>query len=169
MTRPSPLRRPARLLVALALAGALAACDEPLRQPPLAKGVEPPVATRVMVLAGDTLIIDGRHYHLANVVTPQSIPDARCWAEALGAKHAVQRVKQLLRDARTIKIRPTGQFDGYNRTLAYISLDGLDLGQTLYDEGTAAKPADGVFRWCEQISRELDGAPRWGSLSEPGR
>lgn len=169
MTTQSTLRLAGRMLACLALGGALAACDAPSRQPPATKGADMPPATRVMVLAGDTLVIDGRHYHLANVVTPQGIPDARCWAEAVSAKHSVQVVKQLLRDARTIKVRPTGRFDGYNRSLAYVSLDGLDLGQTLYDQGTAAKPADGVFRWCEQISRELDGGPAWGSMSEPGR
>ncbi len=165
MTTPHTLR----MILIVALAAMATACDRPGRQPPLPKNVALPVATRVMVLAGDAMIIDGRHYALANAVTPQGIPDARCWAEAVAAKHSIQVVKRLLGDARAISVRPTGQFDSYNRTLAYISLDGLDLGQTLYDEGAAAKPADGVFRWCEQISRELDGAPSWGSLSEPGR
>jgi hypothetical protein len=68
-----------------------------------------------------------------------------------------------------MKVEHTGKRDSYDRSLVLVSLDGLDLGQTLYDRGAAAKPSDGAFRWCEPVSRELDGAPTWGSLNEPGR
>ena len=154
----------------MAAVALIAGCDKgSLTAPESRADIPEPVASRVLVLAGDTLVIDGRHVALANVVSPQAIPDARCWAEALAAKHAVQTVKGLLREARVMKVTPTGKLDSYGRTLATVSLDGLDLGQTLYDSGVAAKPADRTFRWCEAVSFELDGAPTWSSLSEPGR
>jgi endonuclease YncB( thermonuclease family) len=162
----APLPRRALALTALLLLGA---CGDRAPLPVVSDAQARPPASRVMVLAGDTLVIDGKHIELANAVAPQGIPDARCWAEALAAKQTVQYVKSLLRDSRTMKVIPTGEVDNYGRTLAHVKLDGLDLGQTLYDNGAAAQPLRGSFRWCEPVSRELDGAPRWSSLSEPGR
>jgi hypothetical protein len=148
----------------------LAACDQQrMAEPTKASATELTVASRVMVLAGDTLVIDGKHVQLANAVAPQGIPSARCWAEALAAKHAVQYVKRLLLEAQGIEVLPTGEVDGHGRTVATVSLDGLDLGRTLFDNGAAAQPSDGVFRWCEGFSQESDGGPTFSSLNEPGR
>jgi len=159
-----------RLASLLAATAVLAGCGpDPVTAPQPKAEAPVPVASRVLVLAGDTMVIDGKHIHLANIVAPQGIPEARCWGESLSAKHAVQLVKRLLQDAHKIEVQPTGQIDSHGRTLALVSLDGLDLGQTLYDNGAAAMPSNGRFRWCEAISREVDGGPRWSSLMEPGR
>jgi hypothetical protein len=126
----------------------------------------PSVAERVSVLSGDTFIIDGRGVRLANAFAPEPIPRARCWAEALAAKQTARVVQQLIREATTIEVRPTGPRDEYNRQFAIVTLGGLDLGQTLYDEGLAGRPGTTRFPWCDPISKNAEGAPTIYSLME---
>lgn len=126
----------------------------------------PSVAERVSVLSGDTFMVDGRGVRLANAFAPEPIPHARCWAEALAAKQAARVVQQMMREATTIEVRPTGPRDTYNREFAIVSLDGLDLGRTLYDEGMAGQPGTQRFPWCDPISQNAEGAPTIYSLME---
>ncbi len=126
----------------------------------------PSVAERVSVLSADTYVIDGRHVRLANAFTPEPPPQARCWSEALAAKLAARVVQQMMREASSIEIRPTGARDSYNREVAYVTLSGLDLGQTLYDEGLAGQPGTRRFPWCVPISQRAEGAPTIYSLME---
>lgn len=126
----------------------------------------PSVAERVSVLSGDTYMVDGRGVRLANAFAPEPIPRARCWAEALAAKQTARIVQQMIREARTIEVRPTGPRDSYNREFAIIRLDGLDLGQTLYDDGLAGRPGTRRFPWCDPISQNPEGAPTVSSLME---
>jgi endonuclease YncB( thermonuclease family) len=156
-------------LAALLVAGglALAGCGR-RAEPPLQAPAGLTVAERVRVLNADVLVIDGRHVRLAGAATPQPIPDARCWAEALAAKQATAAVRDLVRGARTLSIQPTGQTDSYNRAIAHVLLDDQDLARTLHDAGLAAdKPLDG-FGWCEPISKEEPGAPEFKALMDFG-
>jgi len=159
-----------RLTVLVVLAAlATAGCDRTAEKP-LASGPLPPtVASRVWVLAGDSLIVDGQHLRLANAYAPQTIPDARCWSEALAAKFATQKVKEWMRSARTIEIEHTGERDNYNRSIARVSLDGLDLGEQLFHEGLAGQPGKGRFEWCNPLSVTSQGAPSWSAFGENGR
>ena len=152
--------RPAVLLTALCL---LAACHKP-EAPASVLASGPSVASRVKVLGGDVMVIDGLHVRLANAVAPQIVPGARCWAEALAAKLTMDVVKGQVLSARTIQVRPTGKPDDFGRTPAYVLLDGVDLGQTLFMQGAAAQPPDGRFRWCEGISVQQEGAPQVSTL-----
>lgn len=125
----------------------------------------------VTVLNSDILVIDGKHVRLSNASTPQPIPDAHCWAEALAAKQATRTVKALVDRAITVQIEPTGKVDKFERTIARVLIDGADLGQLLYDEGLAAKGKSDRFEWCDPISRNETGAPSVFSMMEmtPGR
>lgn len=153
-------------LAAIAAAGlGLVACQA--EQLPVERGeAGPSVAERVSVLSGDTFVVDGRGVRLANAFAPEPIPRARCWAEALAAKHAARVVQQMMREATSIEVRPTGPRDEYNRQFALVTLSGLDLGQTLYDEGLAGRPGTQRFPWCDPISQNAPGAPTVYSLME---
>lgn len=153
-------------LAAIGAAGlGLLACQA---ERPAADRTAPPpsVAERVSVLSGDTFIVDGRGVRLANAFAPEPIPRARCWAEALAAKQTARVVQQMMREASSIEIRPTGRRDSYNREFAIVMLGGLDLGQTLYDEGMAGRDGVSRFPWCEPISQNAKGAPTVYSLYE---
>ena len=45
-----------------------------------------------------------------------------------------------------------------------MTIDGADLGDTLYDQGYAARPANPRFDWCQPISQKAEGAPKISSL-----
>lgn len=148
----------------------LAACaprDD--KEPPPKPPPGPSIAERVQVLAADVLVIDGRHVRLADVVTPQPIPDARCWAEALAAKQATLATRELVRDARTLRIEPTGRKDEYGREISHVILDNEDLAHTLHDAGFAAETQPGRFTWCDRISAGGEGAPEVKSLMDFSR
>jgi endonuclease YncB( thermonuclease family) len=149
------------LLAALALAG----CGRKSEKPPVG---EAPAAIRpnVVVLAADTLVIDGKHYKLSNAFAPEPVPDARCWAEALAAKQATRTAAAMVAHAASIQAHPTGGVDEYARVLAKIDIDGADLGQTLFEQGLAARPAKGRFEWCNPISRGDPGAPNVMTMME---
>jgi len=123
------------------------------------------------VLNADVLVIEGKHYRLANGFAPQPVPDARCWAEGVAAKQAARVVAAMVDQAAQVQAIPTGGVDEYNRTLATIRVDGADLGQVLFEQGLAARPAKGRFEWCNPVSRNDPGAPEVFSMMElsPGR
>lgn len=158
----------ARTGIALAV-GLIAAGCQRREEPPFRPPAGPSVADRVQVLNADVLVIDGRHVRLAGAVTPQPIPDARCWAEALAAKQATAAVRDLVRSARDVRVEPTGRTDPYNRAIARVILDGQNLGHVLHDQGMAAETESGRFAWCDPISRGGEGAPDVKSLMDFSR
>lgn len=150
---------PTALIALAALAGA---CDKP--QKPLASAPPPSITAHVRVLDADVLIVDGLHVRLANAYGPESLLHARCWAESLAADHAAEYVKALVQHARSYGFKPTGETDGYNRTVGNLTIDGADLGDILYGQGLAARPSKPRFDWCQPISQKADGAPQISSL-----
>ena len=150
------------LAAALALAAATAACSKP--EPPLKASAPPSITSHVLVLDADVLVVDGRHVRLANAYAPESLLHARCWAESLASDRASQYVKDLVQRARAFDFKPTGATDDYGRTYGLLTIDGADLGDTLYDAGLASRPSDPRFDWCGPISKKVQGAPRISSL-----
>jgi hypothetical protein len=145
---------------------ALAGCRE---QPLLTDDETPPaqaLSERVQVLSADTLVIDKTPVRLANAFAPEPIPQARCWAEAVASNQATDVVREIVRGARTVDVKAVGGFDEYHRPFSTVTLDGLDLGQTLYDRGLAARPGETRrrFEWCNPISQQDPGAPTLSSL-----
>ena len=118
----------------------LSAC-RPAAAPAPKREADVPMRPSVMVLAGDILVIDGQHIHLAGVVTPQPLPAARCWAEAVAAKQTRLQVKALVTSATNIKVTPTGEYDAQRRILGQVNLDGVDLGSNSSRRALRPSPA----------------------------
>jgi micrococcal nuclease len=97
---------------------------------------------------GDTIVSPaGERIRVANVDTAEMA--CRCAAECNLAQAAKRRVQALLDRARHVELRPYQRArDKYGRTLAYVVLDGRDLGDALVGEGLARR-WDGARRpWC---------------------
>ena len=155
-----------KLIVTALAVATLAACQ---RTPDPPSSILPPpgLGDRVRVLSADAMVIDGQHVRLANAYAPQGIPDARCWAEATAAQTTLAWVRAKMREAREIAIEPATGFDEFHRQLAIVKVDGVDLGQEMYETGLAARRTDGLngrFAWCEPISGKAAGAPTVTSL-----
>lgn len=154
-----------RLKPALAALLALAALSCEQREPLLRdKGFEGPDPYDVQVVDAEVLLIDGQRIHLANVDAPALVPSSRCWGEAVAARGAVQALQAMVREGRTVEVRHTGQRDPLGRSLAHVLIDGLDVGDALYEQALAARPGPQAFRWCEPMSRSREGAPSMNPL-----
>jgi len=155
------------LLVPAALAAALAACGP--REEARTSSRTDVALNNVLATQGDALMINGKHVRLANAEAPLRTPYARCWAEAIAGREARKRVSDLATAAREIDIQPTGKTDEYGRTVARVSLDGLDLGESLVQDGYAVTPGEHPFNWCAPVSTNIDNAPNINALADLGR
>jgi endonuclease YncB( thermonuclease family) len=161
------------LLFATVLVGllGLAACSQPAASSlftQTASTVDTAPAPQIEVLRGDVLVVDGRHLRLVDVTVPQAAPDAHCAAEAIASRQAQLRLADLTRRVRSIVVTPTGGFDGYGRTLARVTLDGVDPATTLIEEGLAVAPQPAGFDWCDATSTTQPAAQRITMLSFKG-
>ncbi len=118
------------------------------------------------MLDGDTFSIDGRRVRLINADAPEPMPGARCPGEAIAAREAVKFAQQVVREGRTLAVEPGGRMDRFGRRLTRVSIDGLDLGDTLHQAGYAARRSDPPFNWCGRVS--ADGGPPLTSLLPRG-
>jgi endonuclease YncB( thermonuclease family) len=125
-------------------------------------------STSVAVLQSDVLVINGQAVHLADAVTPQPSPNARCAAEALAARQAVLRLKTLASGVKTVTVTPTGVRDSANRPFAHILLDGEDPAHDLIIDGLAVAPGDKAFDWCGPISASFPRGAHIADLSFSG-
>lgn len=143
----------------------IAACSP---RPALFADVPAARVPQVIVLEPDALVVDGRHVRLSNAAAPHLVPHASCWAEALAARQARQAVKGLVATAHEVTVSPTGGTDEYDRTLAHVTVDGVDLGQALRDDGLAAAPGDPPFDWCGPVSTNIARGPSYSVLARAG-
>ena len=68
-----------------------------------------------------------------------------------------------------VTVIPTGGADEYNRSLGRVVVDGVDLGQTLLDDGLAALPGNTPFDWCGPLRPDIARGPRFpGSAASGG-
>ena len=125
-------------------------------------------AASVAVLQSDVLVIDGEAVHLADAVTPQPSPDARCAAEALAARQAALRLKTLARGVRTVSFTATGARDSANRRYGHVLLDGEDPAHDLIEDGLAVAPGGKPFDWCGPISASFPRGAHSADLSFSG-
>jgi endonuclease YncB( thermonuclease family) len=157
------------LLSALVLLTALALLPACARRAPLfAEAAPAGPAASVAVLQSDVLVINGEAVHLADAVTPQPSPDARCTAEALAARQAALRLKSLASGTTTVTVTPTGVRDGSNRPYAHVLLDGEDPAHDLIVEGLAVAPGGKPFDWCGPVSASFPRAAHIADLSFSG-
>lgn len=160
-----------KLVILSLLAVGLAGCQK-TPDPPSSINLPPGLGDRVRVLAADAMVIDGKHIRLSNAYAPQGIPDARCWAEASAAKQATQWVRARMREGREVTVEPTGGFDEFHRELAVVHVDGVDLGQLMFENGLASRRStgrDNRFPWCEPISAKAADAPGENALLDDGK
>jgi endonuclease YncB( thermonuclease family) len=103
------------------------------------------------VVDGDTLE-DMRAditYRIVNIDTPETGSRARCNAERALGDRATALARSLISRARDLELRPTGRIDRYGRTIAFVLIDGRDLGETLIAEGVARPWRGRREPWCD--------------------
>lgn len=158
------------LLVSLFVALALAACARPAASSLFTQAADAAAtAPAIEVLHGDVLVVGGRHLRLADETAPQASPDAHCAAEAVAARQAELRLRDLTRRVRTVDVTPTGGVDDHGRSFARVRLDGVDPAGILIDEGLAVSPQPGGFDWCAASGATAPAAQHIAMLSFAGR
>lgn len=112
---------------------------------------------RFVIIDGDTVDYRGERIRILNIDAPESFR-SRCEAELKLALRTKERLAQLLR-AGTVEIDRQGE-DRYRRSLARLSVRGVDVGTTLVREGLALPWEDGAAakaarlqKWCGARSR----------------
>lgn len=108
-------------------------------------------AQRLRVVDGDTLedMAANVTYRVVNIDTPEAGQRARCSAERNLANRATQQVRTLLSRAAAVELQPTGRIDRYGRTIAFVLIDGRDLGEMLIAEGLARPWRGRREPWCD--------------------
>ena len=148
--------RLAALIFALAFGIGLAT----MPSPPIARG-EPTDAKsestrsrietpRFRVIDGDTLedMSADITYRIENIDTPETGSRARCQAERDLGNRATQQARALVSSG-DVELRPTGRIDRYGRTIAFVLIDGRDLGETMIGEGLARPWRGRREPWCD--------------------
>lgn len=130
-----------RALIALA---ALAACSA------AALAQTGPANPSWRVIDGDTLEnqTTGERIRLVNIDTPETGPRARCAAERQLGERATQRARSLIAAAARVEVARTGRTDRYQRTIAFIRVDGRDFGERMIAEGLARPWRGRREPWC---------------------
>ena len=109
------------------------------------------VTSRVRVVDGDTLedMASAITYRLVNIDTPETGSRARCTAERNLGDRATAAARALISQARRIELNATGRIDRYGRTIAFVVIDGQDMGETLMAEGLARPWRGRREPWCD--------------------
>jgi endonuclease YncB( thermonuclease family) len=168
-----PMTKFAAIILATVVFGllGLSACSQPTASSLFTKtaaAADVAAPPQIVVLRGDVLVVDGRHLRLVDAAVPQAAPDAHCVAEAVASRQAQLRLEALTRQARSVVVTPTGGLDDHDRTLARVTLDGVDPAQTLIDEGLAVVPQPDGFDWCSPADTTHPAAQRIAMLSFTG-
>jgi endonuclease YncB( thermonuclease family) len=95
------------------------------------------VLSHPVAVDGDTVRDGGERYRVANLDAPETGRRARCPAEATAGAAAQAEAVRLISTARRVEAHPTGRRDRYGRVVAYIEIDGVDLGARLIEQGLA--------------------------------
>lgn len=108
-------------------------------------------ADRMRVIDGDTLedMREDITYRVVNIDTPETGSRARCTAERELGNRATATVRTLISQTRRVDVRPTGRTDRYGRTIAFVVLDGHDMGETLIAAGLARPWRGRREPWCD--------------------
>jgi micrococcal nuclease len=105
----------------------------------------------IRVIDGDTLedMSADIIYRIVNIDTPETGSRARCVAERELGDRATRTARTLVTNARSFETLPTGRIDRYGRTIAYVRVDGRDLGETLIADGLARPWRGRREPWCD--------------------
>ena len=104
----------------------------------------------VRVIDGDTIQdrATGTRYRLAGIDAPETEDRAGCASERLHGERSKAEAIKLTFEATSIEARPTGRIDVYGRTVAYVYVDGRELGDILVERGLARPWRGGREPWC---------------------
>lgn len=111
---------------------------------------EPEVIAAPWVCDGDTVEdrATGKVYRLANIDAPETGDFARCFHE----RHIGERAKWFaitsVKRAKSVSVRRTWRRDRYKRFVAYVYVDGVDLGELLMAQGLARPWRGWRPPWC---------------------
>jgi endonuclease YncB( thermonuclease family) len=107
-------------------------------------------APRYRVIDGDTLedMAADITYRIENIDTPETGSRARCQAERDLGNRATRQARALVNNG-DVELRPTGRIDRYGRTIAFVLIDGRDLGETLIADGLARQWRGRREPWCD--------------------
>ena len=99
---------------------------------------------------GDTLRSPaGVVVRIANIDAPEAAGKCQCQAECALAAKATAYVRASLSRAGAVELRPYSRpKDRHGRTLAYVMVDGRDLGEMLVSEGLARRWTGRREPWC---------------------
>lgn len=110
---------------------------------------------RAVIVDGDIIALGLERIRILNIDAPETF-DSRCTDELLLGLKTKQRLAALLRSGQ-VEVERQGR-DRYGRTLARLSMDGRDVGETLIREGLALPWRDGAQAridrqrlWCRQV------------------
>jgi endonuclease YncB( thermonuclease family) len=104
---------------------------------------------------GDTIEIvgTGERIRLPNIDTPETQDRAHCAAERAAGERAKYEMIGLIANA-PVQLQRTGT-DIYGRTLAYVRVDGKDVGQILIERGLARPWRGHREPWCNADGKLL--------------
>jgi endonuclease YncB( thermonuclease family) len=103
------------------------------------------------VIDGDTFedLNTGDRYRLVNIDTPETGGRAACVAERRLGDRATNQARTLITGADSLEVRRTGRIDRYNRIIAFIEVNGRDLGELLIEDGLARPWRGRREPWCD--------------------
>lgn len=103
------------------------------------------------IIDGDTYedLNSGERYRLENIDTPETGSRAQCAAERRLGDRATQQARQFITSAARLDVRRTGRVDRYDRIIAFVEIDGRDLGELMIAEGVARPWRGRREPWCD--------------------
>lgn len=102
------------------------------------------------VIDGDTIddLATGVRYRLANIDAPETGEQAKCFREREKGEMAKRMAVRAISAGVRVTARKTFRIDRFGRRVAFVYVDGQDLGEWLVREGFA-RPWYGFRRkWC---------------------
>lgn len=106
------------------------------------------LASQIRVVDGDTIEHAGRKYRLTGYDTPET-HFSECSSEKALGDRATRRLRQLIDDAKSVRLEPERGTDRYGRGLGKLLIDGQDAGDLLISEGLARPYLGGKRQgWC---------------------
>lgn len=103
----------------------------------------------LQVIDGDTVKCDGERIRIENIDAPETTHRAKCDYEVTLGKASAWEAMKLIGKAKEAKITRNTRKDYFGRTLAYIELDGRDLGESLIKAGYAQPWTGRKAEWCD--------------------
>ena len=122
------------------------------------------VASAATVLIdGDTIAVDGERIRILEIDTPETWRP-RCENELILGLKAKQRLRELLDGEGPLTVVREG-YDRWHRTLAYVYVGEVNVGETLLAEGHALPYVKGpsakawrLLQWCKTLQPKTKGS-----------